>query len=171
MRTNKFTLTAATSTLLISGLLLAGCTAVAAETATDTAVTSTVSSLEAGLAAAEVLEQNANATTVNDDEWSMTGAVTITLAGSTASADGDGVTIDGSTVTVTAAGTYVLSGELDGQVVIAAGDEDVVALVLDGAAITSSTTAAISVETADDVVVSLTGDSTLVSTGDDDDYL
>ena len=75
MRTNKFTLTAATSTLLISGLLLAGCTAVAAETATDTAVTSTVSSLEAGLAAAEVLEQNANATTVNDDEWSMTGAL------------------------------------------------------------------------------------------------
>ena len=110
MCTNRFTLTAATSTLLISGLLLAGCTAVVAETTTDTAVTSTVSSLEAGLAAAEVLEQNANATTVNDDEWSMTDVITITLAGSTASADGDGVTIDGSTVTITAAGTYVLSG-------------------------------------------------------------
>jgi len=63
-----------------------------------------------------VLAANANSTTVNDDEWTSDGAVSITLAGSTASADGAGVAVDDDTVTITAAGTYVLTEQLDGQV-------------------------------------------------------
>ena len=58
--------------------------------------------------------------------------------------EADGVKVSGSTVTITEAGTYVLSGTLtDGQVIIDAGDEDDVRLVLENASITCTTTAPI----------------------------
>ena len=53
--------------------------------------------------------------------------------------DGDGVKVSGSTVTITAAGTYDLSGTLaDGEVIVYAADDAVVRLVLKGADISSS---------------------------------
>ena len=53
------------------------------------------------------------------------------------------MSVDGSTVTITAAGTYRLSGTLtDGQVVVNAPDAEV-KIILDDATIASSTTAAL----------------------------
>ncbi|MGB7981367.1 MAG: carbohydrate-binding domain-containing protein [Candidatus Nanopelagicales bacterium] len=172
MKSNKFI--PAVSAVLVGGLVLAGCSSPVetASTVSDTTiVTSSASTAElsTGSVASEVLAANANSTTVNDDEWTTDGAVSIALEGSTASADGDGVVVDGSTATITAAGTYVLSGQLDGQVVVDTADEDVVALVLDGVQITNSTSAAIAVLSAEDVAVSLRGSNTLASTGDDDE--
>jgi uncharacterized protein DUF4353 len=168
MKKNKYPLTATVSTFLLGGLLLAGCSSPDALTETSTGSAS-LSAFASGSVAAEVLAANANSTTVNDDEWTREGAVNVTLDGHTASTDGDGVTVAGATVTITAAGTYVLTGQLDGQIVVDTEDTGVVALVLDGVSIASSTSAAVAVVNAEDVVVSLSGSNTLSSTGDDED--
>ena len=76
----------------------------------------------------------------------------IHLSDEETTADSDGVQISGSTVTITEAGTYLLSGKLsDGMVIVEAGDSDKVQLVLDGADITSSASAAIYVRSGDKV--------------------
>lgn len=76
--------------------------------------------------------------------WDTETAVKIALNGDSASVEGDGATVDGTTVTITQAGAYLLSGTLtDGQVVVDAGKDDTVTLVLDGASISCSTSAAI----------------------------
>ena len=152
------------STVLLSGALLAGCTAVSgsaftAATSEATPVSAEDSIFTGDLAPESVLAENANITTVNDDEWSVDDAVDVELTGSSASSTSDGVSIDGSTVTITAAGVYRLSGELAGQVVVAAPDDALVVLVLDGANITNDAGAAIDVQTADDVAISLAGGS------------
>jgi len=171
MKNKKHTMTAAASALFVGGLLLAGCSAAGAtpSTSTSTVTDSAAVVLDTGAVADEVLAANANSTTVNDDEWTSDEAVSIALAGSTASADGAGVVVDGVTLTITAAGTYVLNGQFDGQVVVDTEDEGVVALLLDEVRISSSTSAAIDVLNAEDVAVSLSGSSILSSTGDDDE--
>ena len=79
--------------------------------------------------------------------------VTITL-GQTPQCSADTVSISGQIVTIKAAGTYILSGTLtDGYILVDAGKEDKVQLVLDGADITSSDFAAIYVRQADKVFV------------------
>lgn len=83
-------------------------------------------------------------------------ATAITLNGTSASAaDGaKGVSIDGSTVTITQEGTYILTGTLsDGQIVVDADDQAKVQIVLKDASITSKTSAALYVKSADKVFV------------------
>lgn len=80
--------------------------------------------------------------------------VKITLSGDSASSDSSAVQISGGTVMITKAGTYILSGTLnDGMVVVDAGAADRIQLVLDGAEITSSTSAALCVLEADKVFI------------------
>jgi hypothetical protein len=132
--------------------------------------TSVVADENAGLTAQEVLEANlsyAETASLADSAWDTADEVAISLDGGTASASGsgaDGVTVDGSTVTITQPGTYRLSGTLsDGQVVVESADDGVVRLVLDGVDITSSTGAAIDVQDADQVsVVLATGSDNLL---------
>ena len=65
------------------------------------------------------------------------------------------MTVSGSTVTITAAGTYVLSGSSENvQIVVKAGDQDKVQIVLDGVTMTG-TDAAIVVENADKTFITL----------------
>ena len=93
--------------------------------------------------------------------WDESKAVSITLNGNSAACDGSGVEIDGSVVTITAEGVYVLSGTLDdGCIVVNATKDEKVQLVLDGVTITSSGFAPIYVKQADKVFVTL-ADSTL----------
>ena len=83
-------------------------------------------------------------------------AVVIELTGGTASCGSGYVSIDGGTVTITGEGVYLLSGTLtDGQIIVNAGDTDKVQLVLAGADITSSASAAIYSLEADKVFVTL----------------
>ena len=89
-------------------------------------------------------------------EWSAAEAVSIAFNGDGAACASSTVTVEGGTVTISAAGTYVLSGTLnDGSVVVNVGDDDKVQLVLNGVDITASDTAAIVVENADKVFVTL----------------
>lgn len=78
----------------------------------------------------------------------------ITLSGDNASSNSDTVQVSGSTVTITDAGTYILSGSLeDGMIIVNAEDTDKIQLVLKGVQITSSTSAAIYVLQADKVFI------------------
>ena len=75
--------------------------------------------------------------------------------------EGDKITcndgkVSGSTVTLTKAGTYRISGSLsDGQIIVEAGKEDDVVLILDGADITCSTGAPIAVMQAGNASIEL----------------
>ena len=96
-------------------------------------------------------------------------ATKITLTGDSAESDSDAVTISGSVVTISEEGTYILSGTLnDGMVIVDAGDEDKLRIVLDDASITSQTSAALYVRNADKVFVTTATDShnSLVSAGE-----
>ncbi|GAA3292747.1 carbohydrate-binding domain-containing protein [Arthrobacter citreus] len=68
----------------------------------------------------------------------------------------DGVSVNGETVTITAAGTYRLSGShADGQVVVAAGEEDVVRVILDGVNLASSSGSPFVAASANEVILYL----------------
>ena len=89
-------------------------------------------------------------------EYDAAEAVTITLNASSAEASSEAVQISGSSVTITAAGTYLFSGTLDdGSIVVDAAKDDKVQLVLDNVSIRSSDYAAIYVKQADKVFVTL----------------
>ena len=81
---------------------------------------------------------------------------TIALNGAEAQADSNNVQVSDSVVTITGAGTYILTGTLDnGCVIVDSAKEDKVQLVLSGVSIHSDSSAAIYVKQADKVFVTL----------------
>ena len=142
-----------TAVLLCGLLVLSGCGA--QNTAQDTSNTGTVSSEDmtattvSTIDTAEIFSDRDLAGTYDESE-----AIDIQLNGNTASCDSNSVVIDGGTITITAEGIYRISGTLtDGQIVVDAGDTEKVQLVLAGADITSSTSAAIYALEADKVFI------------------
>ena len=80
----------------------------------------------------------------------------IYLDGDSVSCDSEGVTVSGTTVTITAEGSYILRGTLDdGMIIVSATNKDKVQLILDGAAVNSATSAALYVLQADKVFLTL----------------
>ena len=165
LSTKKHTLCFA---VILSALILAGCASTQSTTSSTSAssASSTVSTEESGADETDstggamngtigsVIE--ANLSFKNKDfyiDYSTEDTVKIDLS---APKEADGVKVSGSTVTITEAGTYVLSGTLmDGQIIIDAGDEDDVRLVLENASITCTTTASVYAKNADKVIISL----------------
>ena len=95
-------------------------------------------------------------------------AVSITLSDD-GSTGGAGVVVEGNTVTITAAGTYLVSGKLTaGQLRVAAGEKDKVQLVLKGAGVANAGHAALHILSADKVFLTLAEgtENTLAATGD-----
>ena len=146
-----------TAILLCGLLLLSGCGA--QNTAEDTSNTNTET----------VSSENITATTVSGIDTSgvfsdrdlagtydESAAIPIALNGDSASCNSSSVVMDNGTITITAEGVYLISGTLnDGQIIVDAGDTDKVQLVLAGADITSSTSAAIYALEADKVFITL----------------
>ncbi|WP_353814762.1 carbohydrate-binding domain-containing protein [Agromyces sp. SYSU T00266] len=154
--------------VLAGTLVFAGCTATTAASTSDDSASadSTVSlaataSVDPGVTAAEAMAANEEPPGEDgDDTWDAADEIAISLDGGTAtvddaSGDATGVSVDGATVTITAAGTYRLSGELAGQVVVDTADDGLVRLILDGVDISSESTAALAVTSADRVQVVL----------------
>ncbi len=84
----------------------------------------------------------------------------ITLDGSTAQCDSDGVSISGGNITITAEGNYIIRGALsDGSITVNCDKKEKVRLILDNAEINSSNNAAIYVAQADKVFLTLAEDS------------
>jgi len=91
-----------------------------------------------------------------DGSWDDSSAVHVTLADGNITVDGSGASADGSVLTITTAGTYVLTGTLtDGQIVVDASAEDKVQIVLNGADVTCSDSAAVYVKQADKVFLTV----------------
>lgn len=83
----------------------------------------------------------------SDTEYNEKDAVKITLKNTAAEISGQGAEFNNNTVRITQAGTYILTGQLDdGKILISAGKDDTVTLVLQNMSITSSSTAAIYAE-------------------------
>jgi len=98
-----------------------------------------------------------------DDSWSEENATTIHLTGDSADIDGSGVTTSGSAISISSAGTYVLSGELsDGRIIVNV-TEGGVRLVLNGVSITSMDFAAIDIQQGDTIITLADGTINSVS--------
>lgn len=86
--------------------------------------------------------------------------VAITLSDDGSSCDNTSVAIDGQTITITEEGTYLLSGSLSNGSVVVAADENVkVRLILNGVVINNDSSAAVYVQSADKVFITLAPDS------------
>ena len=91
--------------------------------------------------------------TPTEGDYTATGETVISL-GNVISITGEGATAEGSTVTVTKAGTYLISGTLaDGQLVVDTAEDSKVTLILNGASLACSEGPAILVRTAPKKVV------------------
>ena len=167
---------------LAAGALVAACSTTGATSAsadsgsqassgtTWTTISASVRQASTGATAAQILAANADTSaatgaasqTEASGGWDESGATAITLNGDSATASGPSaasVSADGSTITITASGTYVLSGTLsDGEIVVAADKADV-HLVLNGASITNADGPAIDVRDAGSAVLVLAGGS------------
>ena len=163
MKNNPKTLIAA-SVIALSALggcstadvLASGEEITAVEVQTSTSASTADTATVASEAVASTTQTNVeNHASDADYVWEESEVVEISL-GSEITADGEGVSIEGSTVTITAAGTYRINGTLsDGQIAVDAGDEGVVRLILDDTDITNTTGAAIAVMTAEKAIVIL----------------
>lgn len=91
-----------------------------------------------------------------DASYDASSATVITLSGDSASVQGAGAQTSAAGVVISSAGTYIVSGELtDGQLMVDAGDDDKVQLVLAGATIHNEDGPAIYVRNADKCFVTL----------------
>jgi hypothetical protein len=90
------------------------------------------------------------------------------ILGDSISVEGSGVAVEGNKVTISSAGTYGISGTLnDGQIIVNAGDEDNVKLVLNGANITCSNSSPIYVMNAKNAYIVLAeGSENVVTDGE-----
>lgn len=141
--------------------LLAACSGTAVQTSTSSSV---VEAVAATAVPVTISYDSEDLETAVDS----TAATSISLAGDTISVAGDGAVVNGSSVTITAAGTYTLSGTLNnGQIIVETNDEDPVVLILNGVNITNATSAPIHVSNADKVVITLAeGTENVVTDGD-----
>lgn len=152
-------------------MALAGCggapaattnTAVTSNTAA-TNVTTSVATLvatsvpEAGTSAGAALAEIDQPQTVSVEATTdAAGTVAIALNGDSIAVEGRGVVVDGRTATITAAGTYSLSGTLnDGQIIVNSGDKEPVTLILNGVDIHTATSAPIYIANAGTAVIVL----------------
>ena len=113
-------------------------------------------------------EATVESTLMSDSSYSESNSTAITFSDQTITVDGSGAAADGSILTITQPGTYILSGTLsEGQVRVETVDEADVQIVLDGATITNSTGAAIYVKSANSATITLAeGTTSTLSDGE-----
>ena len=132
-----------------------------------------------GETVADALADNeADHESTDDYSWSASGATQISLNRDQITVSGSGATASASTCTISAAGTYLVSGSLNnGQLLIDTDDLDPVKLVLNGASLNNSNTAPLFVKSAGKTVIilanntenTITDGASYVFEGDDDE--
>lgn len=144
-----------TAIALCALLALNGCGAQSATTAAVSAASSATE--ETAVAAVSAIDADSLFSDRDlEGTYDESAAIAIQLTGDSAVCGSDAVTVEGSQVIIQKEGVYLLSGTLsDGQIVVNAGETDKVQLVLAGADITRSTSAAIYALEADKVFVTL----------------
>ncbi|MDD6489136.1 MAG: carbohydrate-binding domain-containing protein [Clostridia bacterium] len=118
--------------------------------------------------------ESSNSTVAFEDDdlnlsYDENNATKIKLSSSSAEISGKGASVKDSTITISSAGTYIISGTADNcQIEINAGKNDVVKLVLDNASLTSKTAPAIYSSKAKKTIILLPdGTSSTLSDGKD----
>ncbi|SEK43643.1 carbohydrate-binding domain-containing protein [Paenibacillus sp. OK003] len=140
--------------------MVTACSAPAATSSTANAATSTTGTTKTVSVSEQTSVKYADLVTMDADDtnvsWSATDSTTIKLNGTTASITGSGAKAANGSVTISAAGTYVLSGKLtDGQIVVNVADKGTVHLVLNGATINDNDSAAIYIQKAGKAIITL----------------
>lgn len=106
-----------------------------------------------------------------DYAYDATAAVQVALNGDTITTQGQGVSVEGSTATITQAGVYSFSGSLtDGQIVVKTVSKETVWIILNGVDIHSSSSAPIYIADAKKVVIVL-ADQSLNTLTDAENYV
>lgn len=103
--------------------------------------------------------ETTNASIAGDNaytDWRSGAYTTITLGSSSATVEGEGAAVSGGVVTISSAGTYVVSGSIsDGSLVVDSSTDGTARVVLNGATITSANSAPIYVKNAGKAMISL----------------
>jgi len=144
--------TAITLVLAGSMILYTGCSK------TDT-TTSTTADQSSTIAAVVETDYSDNFDVEFDSDevytdWSKDNPITLTLEDDSIGETVDGVTVEDGVVTISKAGTYVISDTLNGSVVVDCADEKV-RLVLNGVTINGGDSPAINILAADETIISL----------------
>lgn len=93
---------------------------------------------------------------VEDDNDDIGEVSTYIELGDNINISGEGVTVENNIVTITSAGTYSITGTLaDGQIIVNASSEENVNLLLNGANITCSNSAAINIKSCKNAIIAL----------------
>ena len=153
-------------TLLLALILSACSTGTASEVqvnaaATDVPMITTITTVEQSVTAnsettAEVLSMSETHDDPQDVIWDTASVVSIVFNGSDVAEASDAVKVDGTTITITRAGVYSLSGLLtDGQVIVNTDDEEPVKIVLDDVTINNTSSAPIHIVKAEKTVIIL----------------
>jgi hypothetical protein len=123
-------------------------------TADDTGVA--VTEDKAGTVTEAQAENSEDHEDARDYTWDSSKVIQIVLSGNVITVTPAVATVDGSNVTITAAGTYNITGSLtDGQVIVNSDDDANVTLILDGANIKCSSSAPIYIKKAAKTVINL----------------
>ena len=140
-----------TTTLFISlGLAACGSQSVLSQADANTQATTTKTSTTSTTQTASYFEASDLTATYDESKASK-----ISLQGTTATVSGDGVTVNGSTVEITKAGTYIVEGTASKvQLKVAAGKADDVQIVFKNATL-KNTEAPLLVDTAKKVILTL----------------
>ena len=88
-------------------------------------------------------------------EWDEDELVRVSLSGERAEVDGAGVQMNGNVLCITEEGDYLLTGELNGRILVDAGKNDKVRLILAGVTVNSTDSAAIFALKADKLTLTL----------------
>lgn len=163
MKKRAFSLVVATTLMLMLASCSKSTNTSSSKTATETvAVKAAEKSAENTYGSYEETDYDAS----YDEET----ATKVTLSGANATIDGSGATAKTGTLSITRGGTYILTGNYEGQVLINAGEETV-HLVLDNVTIQDTSSAAIYVQQAEKVITTLADQSTnTLSDGTDYSY-
>ncbi len=123
----------------------------------DTEVSTTVG---AGSVTEAATANTADHDDAEDYVWDSSSVTQITLSGDAITVEGEGVDVNGRIATITAAGSYTLSGSFtEGQIIVDTDDEEIVQLILNGIDITNTSTAPIYIANANKTVIILAENS------------
>ena len=149
---------AAASTLLLVGLGACSATDATSDTEAATTVSGSTGTTAVDTSSVASGVPTLDDTHADDDDldYDPADATVVTLEDGGSTVDGAGAAVDGDVVTITAPGTYLLSGTLtDGQVVVDSDADGKVVLVLDGVDLTSASSSPLVITAADEAVVVL----------------
>lgn len=167
MRKLNYIIAAAT----ITAMVITGCNSTNTSKTEDSSATTTTQEAENSSSTTTAIQTGIGTTsqievdkefTARDLEvgYEESTAINITLKDNASSVSGSGAEVKDNTITIKSEGTYVISGTLtEGQIIVEATDTEKVQLVLNGATIHNSNSAAIYIKSGDKVFITLEEDT------------